>query len=320
MLLGNTFKPISLNIQKREKAMIKSEKRQVFVVGGTHGNEFTGVYLIKKLRSEGQKTNYKKINPFFELGNEEAFKQNRRYVDHDLNRCFSKDFLLAAKKKLKEKGEGSLEHEEKLALGFDKKFEEGRADFIIDLHTTTSHMGPTIILSHKDKLSLSVATHLKNVFPTLKIICEFKELEDNYCLFTQANSGILLEFGPVPQGVLKSELFLLMESVVQETLLFLDREGEVGSDSSKIEELETFHVLENLDFPRDENGELKGMIHPDREGKDFIPIRDGGPLFICFDGEIIHWKGPTVWPIFMNEAAYYEKSVAMVLTSKQKGF
>ena len=56
----------------REKVMIKSKKRQVFVVGGTHGNEFTGVYLIKKLKSLGLKENYKNISPFFELGNEEA--------------------------------------------------------------------------------------------------------------------------------------------------------------------------------------------------------------------------------------------------------
>ena len=300
--------------------MIKSKKRQVFVVGGTHGNEFTGVYLIKKLRSLGLKESYKNISPFFELGNEEAFKLNKRYVDHDLNRCFSKDFLVAAKKKFDEKGENFLEHEEKLALDFDKKFKEENADFIIDLHTTTSQMGPTIILSHKDDLSLTVASHLKKVFPSLRIICEFKELEDNYCLFTQAKSGILLEFGPVPQGVLKSELFLLMESVVREALSFLENVEEVDFGSYKMEELETFHVLENLDYPRDEDGNLKGMIHPEREGKDFEPIADGGPLFICFDGETIHWKGPTVWPIFMNEAAYYEKSVAMVLTSKRNGF
>ena len=74
--------------------MINNEKKKVFVVGGTHGNEFTGVYLVKKLRSLGLKDNYKKITPFFELGNEEAFRLNKRYVDHDLNRCFSKDFLL----------------------------------------------------------------------------------------------------------------------------------------------------------------------------------------------------------------------------------
>ena len=300
--------------------MVKCEKKQVVVVGGTHGNEFTGVYLIKKLITEEKKENYKKISPFFELGNEEAFRLNRRYVDQDLNRCFSKDFLVSAKKKLDENGEELLDHEEKLALGFDKKFKRGKVDFIIDLHTTTSHMWPTIILSHQDKLSLTVAAYLKEKFPSLKIICEFKELEDNYCLFTQARSGILLEFGPVPQGVLKADLFLLMESVVKEALLFLDNESADKDNLYKVEEIETFHVLENLDYPRDEEGSLKGMIHPDREGKDFIPVEEGDPIFICFDGQIIRWKGPTVWPIFMNEAAYYEKSVAMVLTSKQKGF
>ena len=175
--------------------MSNDQKRQVVIVGGTHGNEYTGVYLIQKLREESSKKRFKNIDTLFELANEEAFKLNRRYVDKDLNRCFSKDFLKEVKMKLSEKGEGFLNHEEKLALDFDSKLKKGRVDFIIDLHTTTSNMGPTIILSHQDNLSLAVAAYLKEVFPDLKVICDFKELEDNYCLFTQAQSGILLEFG-----------------------------------------------------------------------------------------------------------------------------
>ena len=70
-------------------------------------------------------------------------------------------------------------------------------------------MGPTIILSHKDDLSLTVATYLKQVFPSLKIICEFKELEENYCLFTQAKSGILLEFGLCSSGCIKIRVIFI---------------------------------------------------------------------------------------------------------------
>ena len=85
--------------------MSNDQKRQVVIVGGTHGNEYTGVYLIKKLREESSKKRFKNIDTLFELANEEAFKLNRRYVDKDLNRCFSKDFLKEVKMKLSDKGE-----------------------------------------------------------------------------------------------------------------------------------------------------------------------------------------------------------------------
>ncbi|MDP8932677.1 MAG: succinylglutamate desuccinylase/aspartoacylase family protein, partial [Cyanobacteriota bacterium] len=44
----------------------------------------------------------------------------------------------------------------------------------------------------------------------------------------------------------------------------------------------------------------------------------GDPMFLTFDGESVLYEGKsTVYPIFINEAAYYEKGIAMCFTQKQ---
>jgi aspartoacylase len=42
-------------------------------------------------------------------------------------------------------------------------------------------------------------------------------------------------------------------------------------------------------------------------------------MFLTFDGHEIAYEGEsTVYPVFINEAAYYEKGVAMCLTNKEQ--
>jgi aspartoacylase len=45
----------------------------------------------------------------------------------------------------------------------------------------------------------------------------------------------------------------------------------------------------------------------------------GDPLFMDLDGNTIAYRGDrTVYPTFINEAAYYEKGIAMVVADKQE--
>lgn len=49
--------------------------------------------------------------------------------------------------------------------------------------------------------------------------------------------------------------------------------------------------------------------------QDWQPLNNGDPLFLTLDGEVIAYKGDcTVYPTFINEAAYYEKKQAFVNT------
>lgn len=51
---------------------------------------------------------------------------------------------------------------------------------------------------------------------------------------------------------------------------------------------------------------------------DWEPLNPGDPMFQTFDGNTIHYQGSgTVYPTFINEAAYYEKQQAFVTTRRE---
>ncbi len=64
-----------------------SESNQVLIVGGTHGNERTGIQLIRPLQANPQELERSNFKAKTLLANNEAFTQNCRYLDQDLNRC-----------------------------------------------------------------------------------------------------------------------------------------------------------------------------------------------------------------------------------------
>ncbi len=73
-----------------------------------------------------------------------------------------------------------------------------------------------------------------------------------------------------------------------------------------------------IDYPRNESGEIQGMIHPQLQFQDYKPLTPGEPIFLTFEGEPIAYEGAsTVYPVFINEAAYYEKGIAMCITQQQ---
>jgi aspartoacylase len=66
------------------------------------------------------------------------------------------------------------------------------------------------------------------------------------------------------------------------------------------------------------------VIHPLRQLRDWQPIQAGDPLFQLSDGGTIAYCPPAsledepVWPVFINEAAYGEKGIALSLTSRER--
>ncbi|MBE8189570.1 MAG: hypothetical protein HAW58_01570 [Candidatus Thioglobus sp.] len=63
---------------------------KILIFGGTHGNEFTGAYIVNNwdlIATSNQINSDIEIEPI--LANPQAFKQKTRYVDCDLNRSFS---------------------------------------------------------------------------------------------------------------------------------------------------------------------------------------------------------------------------------------
>ncbi|MDE5084850.1 MAG: succinylglutamate desuccinylase/aspartoacylase family protein, partial [Trichodesmium sp. St18_bin1] len=54
------------------------------------------------------------------------------------------------------------------------------------------------------------------------------------------------------------------------------------------------------------------------QGKDYQKLSPGDPMFLTFENQTIYYQEENpVWPVFINEAAYYEKGIAMCLTTQE---
>ena len=139
--------------------------RRVVINGGTHGNEYTGVYVVRRLSEPAAVAELKERFPSLAIetmiANPQAVMANRRFVDDDLNRMFSKAALEDAT---------STGHEARRArelaarLGPKGAWEgvpgDGRsADLCIDMHTTTGNMGCCIIVDRYCVASLRACAY-----------------------------------------------------------------------------------------------------------------------------------------------------------------
>ena len=71
---------------------------QVLLIAGTHGNELNASWLFDQWTEKIDLVKTSGISVFREIGNPLARKASRRYLDRDLNRCFSSELLSSVKK------------------------------------------------------------------------------------------------------------------------------------------------------------------------------------------------------------------------------
>jgi succinylglutamate desuccinylase len=59
------------------------------------------------------------------------------------------------------------------------------------------------------------------------------------------------------------------------------------------------------------------FIHRQIEGRDYLPLHPGQPIFQDVRGWVGKYEGTdTRYPVFINEAAYYYENIAFSLTRK----
>ena len=282
--------------------------KKIVICGGTHGNELTGAYLAKK-------------HNWF-LANPAAVAAGRRYVDCDLNRCFAlsalNNFLLSEGCP---KGRVSdLPNEQKRAIEINNLFggkgTENAPDLIIDIHNTTANMGVTIILNEEHPILMAASAIIANEFSDVYIYMQIEERNESPYLGTIAKHDICIEAGPQPHGTLNADLFFKVEKIIFRLLeLIKNMDDAVGADPCVCPVENIFTETGYIDFPRDAEGNIGAMIHPDLQGKDYRELKPGMPAFMDFNGKEILWEGEVCYPVFINEAAYYEKGIAMYLAN-----
>lgn len=285
---------------------------RVGIVGGTHGNEFTGVYLTKKFEQFPELIKRPSFYSFTLLGNPKAFEVGRRYIDKDLNRCFS----------LKEIKDSSLYSYEKSRAREIRQIlnppGKCQVDFLVDLHSTTTNMGLTLILGNPHPFNLRLAAYLSSLNPFVRVCMSTQSPQKDIYLRSLCELGFVIEVGPVAQGVLNADFFQKTEALIYAVLDYLEEYNQ-GKTEQSDRTLTLYQFLRDIDYPRNEQGEIQAMIHPQLQGRDYEPLHPGDLMFLTFDNRAITYEGEsTVYPIFINEAAYYEKGIAMCFTEKHQ--
>ncbi|XP_028331067.1 N-acyl-aromatic-L-amino acid amidohydrolase (carboxylate-forming) B-like [Gouania willdenowi] len=285
---------------------------RVAICGGTHGNELSGVYIVKEM----QKQKVEKIGSvsvISVLSNPPAIDVCRRYTETDLNRCFS-DAKLSSTLTDSAAYEMRRAHELNAQLG--PKGGEKAVDLIIDLHNTTSNMGVCLILSYLDWLTLHICKYIQTKMTSAPVtVMQLNDSNaDGYSLDMLGKHGFAIEVGPQPHGVLRADIFNMMKRTLDFTTDWLQEfnDGHIFEGG----EVETYSFLRSVDYPRDASGQITAAIHPQLQDKDFTLLQPGDPMFLSFSGETVKYEGEPVYPMFVNECAYYEKKIAFHLAEK----
>ena len=285
---------------------------RVVVVGGTHGNEKTGVQLIHRLQNNPQELTRESFTAQTLLANEAAIARNCRYLEQDLNRCFTDELL----------SEAAANKEQALAQAINRQFgpkgPDSKTEWMIDLHTTTANMGITLVVQQHDPIALDMAHYVQQKLPEAVIFYENNTSAADPFLCSVARHGFLIEVGPIPQGLLRWEIFEQTRQALSHSLDFIERldAGEIDLESPRAAEV--FQFVEKLHLPRNTAGEISGMVHPDLQDKDYHQLKPGEPLFILDTGQTIPFDGPEpVHVAFVNEAAYYDQAYGLSIMRKR---
>lgn len=297
-----------------------SSINNIVVAGGTHGNERTGVRLVEKWIKNPEC--YNRLCPSAKvqlvLSNPEAMRLNRRYRDHDLNRAFSQTCLDV---NAKPQGYEFCRARELNAI-YGPKGPDTKTDLLLDIHNTGSNMGYCLILSARDPFTMKASAVLTQEFENAWIYYQPEERSASPYFGTVAKADVCIEIGPQQHGTLDAAIFETSEKLVKRYLELVEEWNRGELQKRAPIQVEVYTQLRDLGYPKPQGGgEIQAMIHPDVNGHDYKELKKGDKVFRTFDGKDILYEGEvdgraSVWPIFINEPAYYEKDIAMSLTVK----
>lgn len=284
--------------------------QSILLVGGTHGNELTGVHCVKYFQETRLLEKQSNVVLHYLIANPKAVEENKRYCEQDLNRSF-KSIDLANQ---------SLHNKEQfLAKNINQQFgNKGKTpvDFIIDLHTSTTNMQTNIVLTKTDLFHLKLAAYLKSVLVDVVITSESESeselMDDHHFLESIAPKGVLIEIGPIAQGTLDYSCFDKTKKAVEACLDFVQKINS-GDDLQIPNKVEIMNYQSKIYFPLNKQGEINACVHPDLIGKAYPQIKKGDAIFKSFYGDDILYDGEPTFLAFINEAAYYDQKIAMCL-------
>lgn len=311
----------------------------VAIVGGTHGNERMGLSIVGELQRAPPACKSFELTTLVSNPLAAAAKgtgAGRRYVDADLNRCFSmrdleaKDEPQAAEMRRAREIDGMLGP---------KSATHPKCDLILDLHSTTANTGVMLCLHPRDLFAMQLAAHLRSLDPSIVIVL-WPDKDDVALLPTIARSGLTVEVGPCAHSTVSSALLQRTLQLLRDALAYVDRHnacvgGREGA-AARPHELPCHERVFTVDYPRDEadSSRIVGFIHPELQGVQELttPLSRSTPVFqMLSDASALTLadvapagaldgapgKADPLYPMFVNEAAYYEQGTAFIVARRR---
>jgi aspartoacylase len=287
---------------------------RVLVVGATHGNERNAGWLLEAWRQQPGTLRRSGLALELVFGNPEAWAACRRYEERDLNRSFDPALLADPARQERE-----VRRARELLARYGP---EGSSPcpVALDLHSTTAAMGNSLVVYGRRPGDLALAAAIQARLGLPIYLHEGDPAQTGY-LAERWPCGLVIEVGPVPQGVITARVCqqtqLALETALE--LLALARAGRLPQPRRLV----VHRHLGSLDLPRHADGRPSAMVHPRRQNRDWQPLRPGEPLFLTASGRTLAYEPPAgigpepVWPVFINEAAYGEKGIGLGLTRRE---
>ena len=104
-----------------------------------------------------------------------------------------------------------------------QKIDSPKTDFIIDLHTTCANMGVSIILVNDNIYNFKMAAYIKSKIPNCNIYyIPVETYAEHNFLNTLSPYGFALEVGPIPNGVVRHDIFNQTSNTIDVALEFIN--------------------------------------------------------------------------------------------------
>jgi len=288
---------------------------RVLVVAATHGNERNAPWLLEQWRQQPELLRSNGVELQLEIGNPEALALNRRYLDRDLNRSFAPELLADASRQERE----ILRARELLAAHGPGG--STPCSVAIDLHSTTSAMGNSLVVYGRRPADLALAAGIQARLGLPVYLHEADPAQTGF-LVERWPCGLVIEVGPVPQGLVSASICRQTQLALEAAL---DTLAAAATGCLRLPRGLSVHLHGgSVDLPRRPDGSPAAALHPLRQHRDWIPLAAGDPLFWRADGrsqgfDSAGQRDPLAhWPVFINEAAYGEKGIALSLTRRER--
>nr|XP_039248664.1 aspartoacylase-like [Styela clava] len=294
--------------------------KQICIFGGMHGNEMSGVHLVRKWEKNPESVTRSTFQTKMLIANPIAVKLVRRYKDVDLNRQMSPENF---KVEINENTPYEVRRAKELKGMLSEGGEIGECEFILDLHNTTANNKVSLLHMESNDFNMHLMHYVSAHLP--EGMCYIMSLAGNVSYDSGRGlgkyGGVGIEVGPQPQGVLRADIMSLQESSVHFALDFIENYNN-GEEFPEVN-FSAYKAVTKIPYPQDVEGHLTAMIHPSLQDQDWKLLTLNDPVFLSFDGNVLYLKdiiedsssGP-FYPAFINEAAYYEKGIAFYLTTQ----